>query len=214
MKRVFNFGAGPAMLPLEVMQQAQAEFLNYQNLGASVIEISHRSGEFDDIINRCDALLTELAGIPDNYKILYVHGGAQMQFSAVPLNLINRKAANKASFVLTGNWAVKASKEAARYGTSINLASSEDRNFSYIPDYDIGLLDQDSSYLHITSNNTLFGTRWHSFPQTGDVPLVADMTSEFLSRKLDINQFGLIFAGLQKNLGLPASPWSSYAKIC
>ena len=201
MKRVFNFGAGPAMLPLEVMQQAQAEFLNYQNLGASVIEISHRSGEFDDIINRCDALLTELAGVPDNYKILYVHGGAQMQFSAVPLNLINRKASNKASFVLTGNWAVKASKEAARYGMSINLASSEDKNFSYIPDYDVGLLDPESSYLHITSNNTLFGTRWHSFPETGEVPLVADMTSEFLSRKLDINQFGLIFAGLQKNLG-------------
>ena len=106
MKRVFNFGAGPAMLPLEVMQQAQAEFLNYQNLGASVIEISHRSGEFDDIIKRCDALLTELAGIPDNYKILYVHGGAQMQFSAVPLNLINRKAAKKVTLMARKTWPV------------------------------------------------------------------------------------------------------------
>ncbi len=201
MERVYNFGAGPAMLPLEVMEKAQAEFLNYNGLGAGVIEISHRSKEFDDIINRSDELLIELAGIPSNYKILYVHGGAQMQFSALPLNLINRKPAKKASFVLTGNWAVKASKEAARYGTSLNVASSEDQNFSYIPDFDPGEIDQDSSYLHIVSNNTLFGTRWHSFPETGEVPLVADMTSEFLSRKLDINQFGVIFAGLQKNLG-------------
>ena len=114
MKRVYNFGAGPAMLPTEVMKKAQAELLDYQGLGASVMEISHRSKEFDDIINRSDELLKELAGIPDNYKILYVHGGAQMQFSAVPLNIINRSPAQKASFVLTGNWAVKASKEAGR----------------------------------------------------------------------------------------------------
>ncbi len=201
MSRVYNFGAGPAMLPLEVMEKAQAEFLDYKNMGASVIEISHRSAEFDEIINRCDELLIELANIPDNYKILYVHGGAQMQFSAIPMNIIQRKPAGKASFVLTGNWAVKASKEAARYGEAVNIASSEDQNFSYIPEFDPASLDPESSYLHITSNNTLFGTRWHSFPDTGEVPLVADMTSEFLSRKLDISQFGIIFAGLQKNLG-------------
>lgn len=201
MKRVYNFGAGPAMLPTEVMEKAQAEFLDYHGLGASVMEISHRSKEFDDIINRSDELLKELAGIPDNYKILYVHGGAQMQFSAVPLNIINRKPAQKASFVLTGNWAVKASEEASRYGTSINVASSKNKNFNYIPEFDASMLDPESSYLHIVSNNTLFGTRWHDFPDTGAVPLVADMTSEFLSRKLDINQFGVIFAGLQKNLG-------------
>jgi phosphoserine aminotransferase len=189
------------MLPTEVMEKAQAEFLNYMDMGAGVIEISHRSKEFDAIINRADELLTELAGIPDNYKILYVHGGAQMQFSAVPLNLINRLPARKASFVLTGTWAVKASEEAARYGTSLNIASSKDKNFNYIPDFDASEIDPESSYLHITSNNTLFGTRWHEFPKTGDVPLVADMTSEFLSRKLDINDFGIIFAGLQKNLG-------------
>ena len=189
------------MLPLEVMQKAQAEFLDYNNMGASVIEISHRSKEFDDIINRADELLKELAGIPDNYKILYVHGGAQMQFSAIPLNIINRLPARKASFVLTGTWAVKASKEAARYGTSIEVASSKDQNFNYIPDFDPAALDPESSYLHITSNNTLYGTRWHSFPETGEIPLVADMTSEFMSRKLDISKFGIIFAGLQKNLG-------------
>ncbi len=201
MSRVFNFGAGPAMLPLEVMEKAQAEFLDYRNMGASVIEISHRSKEFDDVINRADELLIELAGIPDNYKILYVHGGAQMQFSAIPLNLINRLPARKASFVITGNFASKASKEAARYGTLLEVASSKDQNFSYIPEFDAANLDPESSYLHITSNNTLFGTRWNSFPNSGDVPLVADMTSELMSRKLDINQFGVIYAGLQKNLG-------------
>ena len=201
MNRVFNFGAGPAMLPTEVMEKAQQEFLDYNNMGASVIEISHRSPEFDDIINRTDALLTELANIPDNYRILYVHGGAQMQFSAIPLNIINRNAARKASFVLTGNWAVKASQEVTKYGNPLIVASSKDSNFNHIPVFDPAALDPDSSYLHIVSNNTLFGTRWHSFPDCGEVPLVADMTSEFLSRRLDIRQFGIIFAGLQKNLG-------------
>ena len=201
MKRVYNFGAGPAMLPLEVMEKAQQEFLDYNNLGASVIEISHRSKEFDEILCKTDALLTELAGIPDNYKILYVHGGAQMQFSAVPLNLIGRKSARKAAFVLTGTWAVKASNEAERYGTALNIASSKDEKFCRIPEFDAAQLPGDTSYLHIVSNNTLYGTRWHNFPNTGEIPLVADMTSEFLSRKIDISKFGVIFAGLQKNLG-------------
>ncbi|MCY4265331.1 MAG: 3-phosphoserine/phosphohydroxythreonine transaminase [Gammaproteobacteria bacterium] len=201
MKRVYNFGAGPAMLPLEVMEKAQLEFLDYRGLGAGLIEISHRSAEFDSIINHTDELLTELAGIPANYKILYIHGGAQMQFSAIPLNLINRHQAQKASFVLTGNWAVKASKEATRYGKPQIIASSEKQNFSFIPSINTSDIDPDSSYLHITSNNTLFGTRWQEFPKTGDIPLVADMTSEFLSRRINISDFGLIFAGLQKNLG-------------
>ena len=201
MNRIFNFGAGPAMLPTAVMEKAQQEFLNYKNMGASVIEISHRSPEFDEIINHCDSTLRELGKIPDNYKILYVHGGAQMQFSAIPLNLINLKPARKATFVLTGNWAVKASKEAARYGNCINIASSEDTNFDRIPEWNTATLDSESSYAYITSNNTLYGTRWHNFPDTHDVPLVADMTSEFLSRVIDVSQFGIIFAGLQKNLG-------------
>ncbi len=201
MTRVFNFGAGPAMLPTAVMERAQQEFLDYQGMGASVIEISHRSKEFDAIINRADALLKELAEIPDNYKILYVHGGAQMQFSAIPMNLIQRLPGRKVSFVLTGNWAEKASKEAAKYGHPENVASSKDSNYDRIPAFDVADLDPESSYLHIVSNNTLFGTRWQEFPETGDTPLVADMTSEFLSRSLDISQFGIIFAGLQKNLG-------------
>jgi len=189
------------MLPIEVMKKAQEEFLDYNNMGASVIEISHRSKEFDEILNRTDDLLRELANIPSNYKILYVHGGAQMQFSAVPLNLINRNPARKASFILTGTWAVKASKEASRYGTALDIASSKDSNFNYIPEFNASMLDPESSYVHIVSNNTLYGTRWQSIPKTGDIPLVADMTSEFMSRKLDISHFGIIFAGLQKNLG-------------
>ena len=201
MSRIYNFGAGPAMLPTEVMEKAQAEFVNYKNMGAGVIEISHRSKEFDAIIDHTDAMLAELADIPSNYKVLYVHGGAQMQFSAVPLNLINRKPANKASFIETGNWTVKARKEAARYGNVVTTASSEGSNFDRIPDYDSASIGEDNSYAFITSNNTLFGTRWHNFPETGDVPLVADMTSEFLSRKIDISKFGIIFAGMQKNLG-------------
>jgi len=201
MTRVFNFGAGPAMLPTEVMERAQQEFLDYNHMGASVIEISHRSKEFMAILDRCDALLKDLANIPDNYHILYVHGGAQMQFSAVPLNIINRNPERKAGFILTGNWTVKACKEAARYGEAIELASSKEQNFSAIPEFDATNLDPELSYVHITSNNTLFGTRWQQFPDTGDIPLVADMTSEFLSRAIDIDRFGIIFAGLQKNLG-------------
>jgi phosphoserine aminotransferase len=201
MTRIFNFGAGPAMLPTAVMEKAQQEFLDYNNMGASVIEISHRSKEFDAIINEADALLTELASIPENYKILYVHGGAQMQFSAVPLNLINRLPARKAAYVESGNFAKLAAKEAARYGNITTLASSEATNYNCIPAFDAAALDADTSYVHITSNNTIYGTRWQQFPDTGEIPLVADMTSELLSRKIDISKFGIIFAGLQKNLG-------------
>ncbi len=201
MTRVFNFGAGPAMLPTAVMEKAQQEFLDYNGMGASIIEISHRSPEFDQVINEADALLTELANIPDNYKILYVHGGAQMQFSAVPMNLINRLGARKATYIETGNFAKVAAKEAARYGDINIAASSEASNYDCIPDFDVAAIDADTSYIHLTSNNTIYGTRWQQFPDTGDIPLVADMTSELLSRKLDISQFGIIFAGLQKNLG-------------
>lgn len=214
MTRVYNFGAGPATLPTSVLEQAQQEFLDYKGLGASIIEISHRSSEFGDIINTTDALLTELAGIPDNYRILYVHGGAQMQFSAIPLNLIARNPARKAAYVETGNFAKLARKEAERYGysgfgfgggdgkTSVTIAaSSESDNFNHIPVFTPESLDADTSYLHITSNNTIYGTRWQRFPNTDDIPLVADMTSELLSRRLDWKQFGVIYAGLQKNLG-------------
>ncbi len=201
MTRVFNFGAGPAMLPTAVMEKAQQEFLNYKDMGASVIEISHRSKEFDAIINEADELLIELANIPANYKILYVHGGAQMQFSAIPMNLISRVSARKAAYVESGNFAKLANKEAARYGSVDIIANSEETNYDRIPAIDPASITDEHSYLHITSNNTIYGTRFQQFPETANVPLVADMTSEFLSRSLDINQFGVIFAGLQKNLG-------------
>lgn len=189
------------MLPTAVMEKAQQEFLDYNNMGASVIEISHRSKEFDAIINEADELLIKLANIPENYKILYVHGGAQMQFSAVPMNLINRLPARKAAYIESGNFAMLAAKEAARYGQVTTAASSEASNYDCIPDFDPAQLDDDTSYVHITSNNTIYGTRWQKFPDCGDIPLVADMTSELLSRKLDLSQFGIIYAGLQKNLG-------------
>ncbi|NKB34229.1 MAG: 3-phosphoserine/phosphohydroxythreonine transaminase [Pseudomonadales bacterium] len=201
MTRVFNFGAGPAMLPTAVMEKAQQEFLNYAGMGASVIEISHRSKEFDEIINAADALLVELANIPENYKILYVHGGAQMQFSAIPLNLIGRCPSHKAAYVESGNFAKLANKEAARFGDVDIVASSEDSNYDRIPEIDPAAISEEHSYLHITSNNTIYGTRFQQFPDVGSVPLVADMTSEFLSRTLEIEKFGVIFAGLQKNLG-------------
>ena len=201
MTRLYNFGAGPAMLPTAVMERAQQEFLDYNGMGASIIEISHRSKEFDAIIDETDELLVELAKIPSNYKILYVHGGAQMQFSAVPMNLINRLAPRKAAYVESGNFAMLAGKEAARYGHVSVVASSAATNYDCIPNLDMADVSADSSYLHITSNNTIYGTRWQQFPQSSDIPLVADMTSEFLSRQLDINSFGVIYAGLQKNLG-------------
>lgn len=201
MTRVFNFSAGPAMLPTAVMEKAQQEFLDFQGMGASIIEISHRSKEFDAVINETDALLTELANIPDNYKILYVHGGAQMQFSAIPMNLIARQPARKAAYIESGNFAMLAAKEAGRYGDISKAASSEASNYDCIPDFDPNSIDDDNSYAHITSNNTVYGTRWQQFPDTGDIPLVADMTSELLSRKIDISKFGVIYAGLQKNLG-------------
>lgn len=201
MNRVYNFGAGPAMLPTPVMERAQKEFLNFANLGAGLIEISHRSKEFEAVLDATDALMIDLAGIPANYKILYVHGGAQMQFSAIPLNLINRLPARKAAYVESDNWAKSSAKEAARYGTIVTAASSASTNYDRVPEFDASKLGNDISYLYITSNNTLYGTRWNKFPETGAIPLVADMTSELMSRKLDISKFGVIFAGLQKNLG-------------
>lgn len=199
--RVFNFGAGPATLPASVLEQVQQEFLDYKGIGASVIEISHRSPDFMEIIDASYVLFRELAGIPENYRILYVHGGAQMQFSAIPLNLINRNPARKASYVISGYFAQLALKEAAPHGDIDTSCSSADSGFDRIPDFRAEAVDSDSSYIHITSNNTIYGTRWNEFPDTGGIPLVADMTSELMSRKIDFDQFGVIYASLQKNLG-------------
>tara|TARA_R110002072_G_scaffold303107_2_gene493781 strand:+ start:52312 stop:53400 length:1089 start_codon:yes stop_codon:yes gene_type:complete len=201
MNRVYNFGAGPAMLPTSVMEKARDEFLDWNGMGASVIEISHRSKEFEGLLTETDQLMREIAGLPDDFEILYMHGSAQMQFAAVPFNLLGLKPAHKAAYLETGNFAQLARKEASRFGNITIAASGEAEGFSRIPDFDPASLDPETSYVHLTSNNTIFGTRWQQFPDTGAIPLVADMTSELLSRKLDFSQFGLIFAGLQKNLG-------------
>lgn len=199
-KRVFNFSAGPATLPYEVMTRVQEEFLNYGGLGASIIEISHRSKDFVAVVEEATALFRELVSLPENYSVLFAHGGGRMQFAAVPMNLIARKPERVAAYVETGVFAGTAIKDAAPYGTIKTIASSKDVKFVRIPEVDLGAA-QGASYLHITTNNTAYGTRWNKFPETGDVPLVGDATSEILSRVVDYSRFGILYAGLQKNLG-------------
>lgn len=198
---VYNFGAGPAMLPVPVMQQIQAEFLNYNNMGASIIEISHRSKEFDAVLDRCDQLIRDIAHLPANYQILYTHGGAQMQFAAVPMNLLALNPARKAVYSETGNFSRLANVEAARYGNIVIASSGKDSNYDRIPAFTRAMVDDDASYAFITSNNTLYGTRYHQYPDMGDIPLVVDSTSDIFSRPVDFSKTGLVFAGLQKNLG-------------
>jgi phosphoserine aminotransferase len=199
--RVYNFGAGPAMLPLPVMERIRDEFLDYRGMGASVIEISHRSKEFQAIQDEAKALLRELAGIPDDYRILFVHGGARMQFAALPLNLAGRSATRTCLYVETGNFSQLAIKDAQPFADVRVIASGAAAGFRRLPVLAPESIDQAAAYLHITSNNTVCGTRWHEFPDTGRVPLIADQTSEILSRAIDIRRFGVIYAGLQKNLG-------------
>ena len=199
MKRVYNFSAGPSVLPLPVLEKAQAELVSYGDAGMSVMEMSHRSSSYQAIIDECEALLRELLGIGDNYKVLFLQGGASSQFAMVPLNLLNNS--KKADYILTGLWAKKASKEAARYGDVKIVASSEDKVFNYIPRFEKSDFTPDADYVHITHNNTIYGTRFVNIPDTGDVPLVADMSSSILSQQIDVNKFGIIYAGAQKNMG-------------
>lgn len=199
MNRVYNFSAGPSMLPEPVLKKAADEMLSYGDTGMSVMEMSHRSKAYQAIIDEAEALLRELMNIPENYKVLFLQGGASSQFAMIPLNLFGFGA--KADYVITGTWAKKAAKEAARYGKVNIVASSEDRTFSYIPDLDPSTFDPEASYFHITANNTIYGTRYTKLPETGNVPLVADMSSNILSEEYDVSKFGLIYAGAQKNMG-------------
>ena len=189
------------MLPEPVMVRVKEEFLNYGGLGASVIEISHRAKDFVAIVDGTTSLFRELTGLPADYSVLFVAGGGRMQFSAVPLNLIGRSPARKALYVETGVFAANAIKDAAPYGDIKVLASSRDTGFDRIPTIDPAAIDQDASYVHITTNNTVYGSLWNTFPETGAVPLVGDQTSEILSRVIDYSRFGVVYAGLQKNLG-------------
>ncbi|OPX42731.1 phosphoserine aminotransferase [Ruminiclostridium hungatei] len=197
MNRVYNFSAGPSILPESVLAKAAEEMLNYNGTGMSVMEMSHRSKAYTSIIENAESLLRKLMKIDDSYSILFVQGGASTQFSMIPMNLFSKY--KKADFINTGNWSKKAISEAKLFGAANVAASSEDSNFTYIPEeYN---LSQEVDYVHITSNNTLEGTRFVTFPDTGNVPLVADMSSEIMSREMDVNKFGLIYAGAQKNLG-------------
>lgn len=198
MERVYNFSAGPSMLPEDVLKKAQSEMLNCGNSGMSVMEMSHRSKAYEEIIFGCEKLLREVMAIPDNYKVLFLQGGASSQFSMIPMNLMKK---GKADFVISGMWAKKAYEEAKRYGTANVVASSADKTFNYIPELDSSKFDKDADYFHICSNNTIFGTRFTSLPDTGDVPIVADMSSCILSEPVDISKYGLIYAGAQKNAG-------------
>ena len=197
--RVYNFSAGPAMLPEEVLKRAADEMLEYGTSGQSVMEMSHRSKEYQAIIDSVEAGLREVMSIPDNYKVLFLQGGASSQFAMVPLNLMNKN--NKADFVITGQWANKAYQEASRYGKCNVVASSKDKTFSYIPELDKSKFDPEADYFHICYNNTIYGTRFNELPETGAVPLVADMSSCILSEPVDVSKFGLIYAGAQKNMG-------------
>lgn len=198
MSRVYNFSAGPSMLPEEVLKKAAAEMLDYQGSGQSVMEMSHRSKVYDAIIKDAQRLLREVMNIPDNYKVLFLQGGASSQFAAVPMNLMTKS--GKADYVLSGQFSTKAYKEAARYGDCKVVASSKEDNFSHIPALDPKEFRPDADYFHICLNNTIYGTVWHQLPDTGDVPLVADISSCILSRPMDVSKFGLLYAGAQKNV--------------
>ncbi|NWN96290.1 MAG: 3-phosphoserine/phosphohydroxythreonine transaminase [Bacillus sp. (in: Bacteria)] len=200
MGRVYNFSAGPAQLPVSVLERAQEELLSYQEKGMSVMEMSHRSSDFKKIIERTEELIRELMEIPETYRVLFIQGGASLQFSMVPLNLL--KDGGHAYYVNTGSWSKKALSEAKKIGEAKILASSDDQNFTYIPELDLQQINEQTDYVHITTNNTIEGTRFTKFPNTGHVPLVADASSNILSEQWDVSKFGLIYAGAQKNLGI------------
>lgn len=197
MARVYNFSAGPSMLPEQVLKTAQAEMLDYHGSGQSVMEMSHRSKWFEDIIQNTEASLRRLMQIPDNYKIGFFQGGATQQFAMVPLNFMTT---GKANYIVTGNFSNLAAKEAAKFGEAKVVASSKDKNFTYIPDVSAIPYDSDASYIHICQNNTIFGTQYVEVPQVEGIPLVADMSSMILSRPVDVTKYGCIYFGVQKNV--------------
>ena len=198
MARVYNFSAGPSMLPEEVLKKAAEEMLDYQGSGQSVMEMSHRSKVYDAIIKEAEALMRELYRIPDNYKVLFLQGGASTQFAAIPLNFMN--GSGKADYVITGQWAKKACAEAKKYGQVKEVASSADKTFSYIPKLNKADFTPDADYFYICMNNTIYGTIYHELPDTGDIPLIADISSCFLSEPLDISKFAMVYGGAQKNV--------------
>lgn len=198
MSRVYNFSAGPAVLPEEVLKEAAAEMLDYKGTGMSVMEMSHRSKAFEEIINTAEADLRELMNIPDNYKVLFLQGGASLQFAMIPMNLMKNK---KADYIITGQWAKKAYQEAKKYGDVNAIASSADKTFTYIPDCSDLPVSEDADYVYICENNTIYGTKFKTLPNTKGKPLVADVSSCFLSEPIDVTKYGMIYGGVQKNIG-------------
>ena len=198
MHRVYNFSAGPAVLPEEVLREAADEMLDYQGTGMSVMEMSHRSAAFDEIIKTAEQDLRDLMGIPDNYKVLFLQGGASQQFAAVPMNLMKNGVAD---YIVTGQWAKKAYQEAQKYGKAVKVASSEDKTFSYIPDCSDLPIDDDADYVYICENNTIYGTKYKKLPNTKGKTLVADVSACFLSEPVDVTKYGVIYGGVQKNVG-------------
>ena len=198
MSRVYNFSAGPAVLPEEVLKEAAAEMLDYNGTGMSVMEMSHRSKAFEEIIQTAEQDIRDLLKIPDNYKVLFLQGGAHQQFAAVPLNLFKNRVGD---YIITGQWAKKAWKEAKLYGTANAIASSEDKTFSYIPDCSDLPIDENADYVYICENNTIYGTKFHTLPNTKGKTLVSDVSSCFLSEPMDVTKYGVIYGGVQKNIG-------------
>lgn len=198
MSRVYNFSAGPAVLPEEVLREAAEEMLDYKGTGMSVMEMSHRSKAYEGIIQEAEKDLRELMNIPDNYKVLFLQGGASQQFAMIPMNLMKNKVAD---YIVTGQWAKKAYQEACIYGKANKIASSEDKTFSYIPDCSDLPISEDADYVYICENNTIYGTKYKTLPNTKGKPLVADVSSCFLSEPVDVSKYGVIYGGVQKNIG-------------
>lgn len=198
MSRVYNFSAGPAVLPEEVLKEAAEEMLDYRGCGMSVMEMSHRSKMFEDIIQEAEADLRDLLKIPDNYKVLFLQGGASQQFAMIPMNLMKNRVAD---YIVTGQWATKAWQEAQKYGKANKIASSEDKTFSYIPDCSDLPISPDADYVYICENNTIYGTRYNKLPDTKGKILVSDVSSCFLSQPADITKYGIMYGGVQKNIG-------------
>ncbi|MBR6896750.1 MAG: 3-phosphoserine/phosphohydroxythreonine transaminase [Lachnospiraceae bacterium] len=198
MGRVYNFSAGPAVLPEEVLREAAADMMDYKGCGMSVMEMSHRSKMFQNIIDEAEADIRKLMNIPDNYKVLFLQGGASLQFAMIPMNLMKNK---KADYIVTGQWAKKAFQEAKKYGDAVAVASSADKTFSYIPDCSDLPIREDADYVYICENNTIYGTKFHTLPNTKGKTLIADVSSCFLSEPVDVTKYGMIYGGVQKNVG-------------
>ncbi len=198
MGRVYNFSAGPAMMPVEVLKTCAEEMLDYKGSGQSVMEMSHRSKVYDEIIKTAEKDFRELAGVPDNYKVLFLQGGASTQFAMIPMNLMKNKVAD---YIVTGQWAKKACQEASKYGKANKIASSEDKTFSYIPDVSDLPISEDADYVYICQNNTIYGTKYKELPNTKGKLLVSDVSSMFLSEPMDVSKYGIDYGGVQKNVG-------------